>query len=248
MSPHLNGIYYITFLTVGVFACAAIYVYFKKKEIQLIQNLKYILFLTIGFAVSQFFHTLVFWRTYGNEAPLYRFLNPYFPAYQGFIYLVYLVLVALAMLGFLFIFIEKPHEFFILTIPLLLISQIGGRSLYKLVFETSYILIVFFSMTFIKAYSLKKLESLKGDRIRFMYKELWNLLGITNTWSIFWLGTAGVVFASAVITKYFAMSETLTQHQTWRFFASLLYSGFGILVLIYWPLIKRIRLIRQKMF
>lgn len=126
----------------------------------------------------------------------------------------------------------------------MLMSQILGRSLIKFGFEAALALVVLVSL--VLRYAYRGLPDV-GDveRLKFIYTEQWEILKISVPIVLFYLGTVGVTFAVQFLREqYFKGNEAMIQLQMFRYGVLFIYSIFGVVFLIYAPLIRRILILR----
>ncbi len=210
--------------------------------------IKYYLYLAFGFSLSQFFHVLIFYEVKGET--IIAFPQWELPLRYAFIFsLVVGILVFLILkIGGQTVF-EKFPLFPVIVIISLLISQIFGRSLIKFGFESVYWLIIFLSFLLEKRYNVSNWLSSGRDLLSFEYNELFGLFNLAVTFSLFWLGTAGIGFSTALKKEYFQPSgPAMMQYQMLRYGALFVYSAFGIGWLIFYPLLSKLHFAKKMLF
>jgi uncharacterized membrane protein len=107
-------------------------------------------------------------------------------------------------------------------------------------------MIVFLSLLFEKSYGSSIIGPLTSDRAPFFYNELWEILKVSVTVCIFYLGTVGVAFAVQFLKdQYFKDNPAMMQLQMFRYGVMFIYSALGIGILFYYPLFSKMIYIRN---
>lgn len=206
-----------------------------------------IIYCSIGFFLSQLLHSLIFYAQ--NSGTIIGFPHYNLPVLYAIRFSLVLFFLSLIILTLARVKISSsPAVFLFLIIPLILISQIFGRSLIKFGFESAFCFIVFLSLLLKKHYGDITVSSLNIEKAKFFYNELWETLKLSVTICIFWLGTVGVAFAVQFLNNvYFNYKENpaMSQYQMFRYGIMFVYSVLGIVLLFYYPLFSKIFYLRN---
>lgn len=207
--------------------------------------LKYGIYLAVGFSLSQFFHTLVFYQV--GRVTVTAF--PHFQLPLGYAFLFSLII---GILIFIILVIGKEvifgklSLFAVISLLFLLISQVFSRSLIKFGFESVFLFVVFSSLLLEKFYDIGILKISNKKILDFNYSELLGLFNLSLCLSLFWLVGAALGFRAAVRREYIEFEgQLMIQWQMLRYGILLVYSLFGIGWLILYPLLSKLNQIKE---
>lgn len=207
-------------------------------------NIKVPAYCSLGFFLSQLFHFFIFYNQKSDTIMGFPHYNLPMRYALNASFLLLFVSFMILLLGYNR-FSDCPSIFIVLVIFPLILSQIFGRSLIKFGFEASFCLIVFLSLLLEKYYGNTLIDSVEVEKIKFLYTELWEILKISVTVCVFWLGTVGVTFAVQFLNRYFEKSPSMTQYQMFRYGVMFVYSIFGTAIFFYYPLFSKIAYLRN---
>ncbi len=128
---------------------------------------------------------------------------------------------------------------FIYILSSVALSQLIFSSIMRLVYETMFLGLFVFNIAINKLYL--HYANIFFDK-KELYDELWNVFRISISLSI---GMPIIAGGGALLASFFKNDISFLRIQLYRHLTMILYFEFGIILLVIWPVIKQILLMRK---